>query len=407
MEAWISGNPLGRFKVGDEDIRRLGQAILDYLDWLSSTEKPKKNRFKERYGYILIEFLIFTVREQIAWKDMFTLDTLRMFQKHFVGLNGTGPALISLSRYLYEEDRIAEPLEIPNYQVNLPDIYEQYFLYLEQTRDISRSQLSSIRRVLVSLHDYLEKQRLSLSNLKIEHLDTFMGEFKVAKSTLRVYRYHVRGFLKYLYEETKTIRKDLAPLLVGIPLFTDKKPPRFLRPQEVQNLFSNLKLSTAVDIRTYAMTHLAYSLGLRPKEISRITLDHISFTRGELTVKERKTTNPTILPLPKQTLKAMAAYVFKARPETEHRHIFVTYCKPHSPVRPGTVVGAIGKAMKKAGLSSSAYWLRHTYAQNLLGIGRSIYEIKEMMGHENIQCTQRYLYIGTEKMRKVLFNETL
>ena len=71
------------------------------------------------------------------------------------------------------------------------------------------------------------------------------------------------------------------------------------------------------------------------------------------------------------------------------------------------MTGTIKKAMKKAGLSSSAYWLRHTYAQNLLLIGRSIYEIKEMMGHQNIQSTQRYLHIDTERMRKVLFDETL
>ena len=292
-------------------------------------------------------------------------------------------------------------------QGRLPDIYEQYFLYLEQTRDISQSQVSSIRRVLVSLHDYLENHKLSLSSLKIEHLDAFMGEFKVAKTTRRIYRSLLRGFLKYLYAERKIIKKDLALLLIGPPVFAQIKPPKFLRPQEVKRLFSSLKLSTSVDIRTYAMIHLAYSLGLRPKEISRITLDHVSFTRGELTIKERKTTTPTILPLPKQTLRAIAAYVFKARPETQHRHIFVIYYKPHSPVRPVTVAGAIRKAMRKAGLSSSAYWLRHTYAQNLLLLGRSIYEIKEMMGHENIQCTQRYLYIGTEQMRKVLFDETL
>lgn len=292
-------------------------------------------------------------------------------------------------------------------QGGLPDIYEQYFLYLEHTREISRKQITSIRRVLASLHDYLEKQRLSLSSLKIEHLDAFMGKFKVSKTTLRIYRSYVRGFLKYLYAEKKIIKKDLAPLLIGPPLFAEIKPPKFLRRQEVKRLFSSLKLSTSVDIRTYAMIHLAYSLGLRPKEISRVTLDHVSFTRGEITIKERKTATPTILPLPKQTLRAIAAYVFKARPKTEHRYIFVRHCKPHVPLRPVIVAGAIGKAMKKAGLSSTAYWLRHTYAQNLLGMGRTIYEIKEMMGHENIQCTQRYLYIDTERMRKVLFNETL
>jgi len=292
-------------------------------------------------------------------------------------------------------------------QSGLSDIYEQYFLYLAHTREISQSQITTARRVLVSLHGYLESHKLRLSRLKIEHLDAFMGEFKVAKTTLRIYRSYVRGFLKYLYAERKIIKKDLAPLLIGPPLFAHKKPPKFLRLQEVKTLFSSLKLSTPVDIRTYAIIHLAYSLGLRPKEIGRSTLDHVSFTRGEFTIKERKTTTPTILPLPKQTLKAIAAYVFKARPKTEHRHIFVTHSKPHSPLRPVTVAGAIGKAMKKAGLSSTAYWLRHTYAQNLLGLGRTIYEIKEMMGHQNIQCTQRYLYIDTEQMRKVLFDETL
>jgi len=71
------------------------------------------------------------------------------------------------------------------------------------------------------------------------------------------------------------------------------------------------------------------------------------------------------------------------------------------------VIYYISKAMKQAGLFSSAYWLRHTFAQNLLQVGRSIYEIKEMLGHQNIQSTQRYLHIHIELMRKVLFDEEL
>jgi len=155
------------------------------------------------------------------------------------------------------------------------------------------------------------------------------------------------------------------------------------------------------------MIHLAYTLGLRPIEISKITLDDISFQKEELTVRNRKTKSPTILPLPKQTMKAIAAYVMKARPKAQYRPLFLTCQEPIRPIKAGTVILAIRKAMRQAELSSSAYWLRHTYAQNLLRIGRSIYEIKEMMGHESIQSTQRYLYIDTERMRKVLFHETL
>ena len=71
------------------------------------------------------------------------------------------------------------------------------------------------------------------------------------------------------------------------------------------------------------------------------------------------------------------------------------------------MIWSIKEAMKQAGLPSSAYWLRHTYAQNLLVTGHSIYEVKEMMGHQNIQSTHRYLHIDTKLMRKVLFHEEL
>jgi site-specific recombinase XerD len=234
-----------------------------------------------------------------------------------------------------------------------------------------------------------------------------MGEFKLALSTRRVYRHHLRGFLKYLYREGGIIKKDLAPLLVGSPMFAEPTPPKFLRPEEVKKLFSSLKLSTPADIRTYAIVHLSYTLGLRPVEITRITLDDISFKKGELTLPDRKAGNPITLPVPENTLKAVAAYVLKARPKSPNRHIFLSCYFPYKPMNSGTVVGYLSKIMKRAGLSSSGYWLRHTYAQNLLETGRSIYEIKEMLGHQSIQSSHRYIYIHTELMRKVLFNETL
>jgi site-specific recombinase XerD len=272
---------------------------------------------------------------------------------------------------------------------------------------VSRGHLRQVRRTLVCFHEYLEKNSIKLSSVKIDQLDAFIAAFRVSQDTRRLYRYHLRGFLKYLYHERKTIKRDLAPLLVGPPQFAQRKLPRFLRPQQVKKLFDSLKLSTPTEKRTYATVHLAYSLGLRPVEISRITLDDIFFKRRELTLKERKGGNPIILPVPENTIKAIALYVSKGRPQSPSRELFLTHHFPYHPVSSNTVVGHISKAMKKAELPSSAYWLRHTYAQNLLHIGRSIYEVKEMMGHQNIQSTHRYLHINTELMRKVLFHEQL
>ncbi len=392
--------------MADEDIRMLLQALLDYFGWLKAIEEPRGSRLSARYGQILIDFVIFSIHKDIVWKDMFTFDTFREFRKYTV-LKKTSHAIITLSGYLQERGRILEALKIPKYQVGLPEIYEQYLLYLEQTKEVSDGLVSGTRRVLAPFHDYLESRKIKLAALKIKHLDAFMAEFKVAKTTLRTYRHHLRGFLKYLYQERRILKRNLAPLLVGAPLFDQKKPPKFLRPQEVQKLFSSLKLSTPTHIRTYAMVYLAYTLGLRPVEISRITLDDISFKKKEIIIRCRKANNPTTLPLPDETIKAIAAYVLKVRPKSTYRALFLGFSTPYKPASSSVVIHHISKAMKKAGLSSSAYWLRHTYAQNLLRIGRSIYEIKEMMGHESIQSTQRYLHIDTELMRKVIFNETL
>ena len=384
----------------------LAGAMLDYLCRINSAKGNKDSRKVMRHTEVFADFLIYAIREEIAAKDMFTFDTFIKFRKS-TGVKKAAGALIGLSGYLHDNGRIPAPLQIPNYQIQLPDIYEQYIRYLQQVRAAAKNSIKGARRVLASFHTYLQAEKINIYTLKIEHVDLFMTQFKMAPNTRRTYLQHLKGFLKYLHYDKKILRKDLASLVVGAPLFDPVKPPKFLRPQEVKKLFSNLQLSTDIDVRTCAMVYLAYTLGLRPIEISKISLDDISFSEGNLRVPDRKTKNPVVLPLPEMTLKAIAVYITMARPKTPFRLLFLTSQNPIRPVSANTVAYYVGKAMKEAGLSTSAYWLRHTYAQNLLNIGRSIFEIKEMLGHQNIQSSQAYLHIDTRLMRKVLFNEIL
>ncbi|UCH00096.1 MAG: tyrosine-type recombinase/integrase [Deltaproteobacteria bacterium] len=312
-----------------------------------------------------------------------------------------------MRRDLVHHKQTHRALKIRKKHIPLPEIYEQYLFYQQQSLQISQNTRRRVRRVLVLFHGYLETNQIELSRLKIDHLDAFISGFKVKQSSLRVYRSHLRGFLKYLYHEKGIIKKDLATLLVGPRQFAKQKPPKFLRPEEVLKLFASLELCTPAKIRTYAIVHLAYFLGLRPVEISRITFDDISFSKRELLLAKRKADNPITLPVPENVLKAIAVYVLKARPKSPDRHLFLSFDFPYRPLSSGTVVFYLFKTMKEAGLDASGYWLRHTYAQNLLKMGRSIYEIKEMLGHDSIESTGVYLHIHTELMRKVLFNETL
>lgn len=227
------------------------------------------------------------------------------------------------------------------------------------------------------------------------------------ENTCRSYRSYLRGFLRYLFHERKLLSTDLAPLIVGAPQFSKAKPPNFLRPHELKKLFAGLKLSSAGDLRAYAMVHLAYTLGLRPCEISSICLDDIFFKDAQLCIRTRKNDKPERLPVPEETLKSIAAYIIGGRPKTKHRELFLTLHPPHRKLAQNTVTQHIKKCMNVVGMTYSTYCLRHTYAQNLLEAGVSIYEVKEMMGHDSIESTRKYLHVHTKLMREVLFDETL
>ena len=384
--------------------KHLKQVIADYLQWMKSVGYARQTR--QSYLSQLNQFLCFSKSATISWEKLFTSNSLECFKKN--SGQSAVPAINALSRYLFSQGKIPKPFSNRPPPIDLPKIYEDYLNYQQTHQQATARLISSIKRVLVAFDQYLQMHKIDLGSLKIEQIDAFMAQFLApfAAASCRIYRCRLRGFLTYLYHERNIIKRDLARFVIGRREYAQAKPPNFLRPQEIRKLFAGLTIDTASDIRTYALVQLAYTMGLRPKEISQISLDHISFSTQQLKVTERKGTNPIELPMPEHTVKAIAAYVIGARPESEHRRVFLTMLPPFRPMSANGVGGHITKAMRKAGLSSTAYWLRHTYAQNLLEAGTSIFEIKEMLGHDKIESTKLYLHVHIKLMRKVFFDET-
>jgi site-specific recombinase XerD len=383
----------------------LEQAIGDYLKWMKSAGYSQITR--QNYQPQLNQFLGFIKNRRFSWTEIFTFNTLQCFKK--IRGQSSVPAINGLSRYLFSQGKIEKPLAQRAQPIDLPQIYEDYLSYQQTHRQTTGRQIRRIKRVLAAFDDYLQTHKIDLCSLKLQQVDDFLAAFfaPFSAATCNAYRSMIRQFLKYLYLERQIIKRDLSLLIVGAHLFSQAKPPNFLRPQQVQKLFAELKLTTPTDIRTYAMVHLAYMLGLRPQEICALTLDNIFFRRQELNVKDRKTKKPIKLPLPKEVIKAIAAYLIGVRPQSKHRTLFLALKAPYGPLTPGVVGYYVSNCMRQATPRSSAYWLRHTYAQNLLETGVSIYEIKEMLGHDSIESTKKYLHIHIKLMRKVLFDETI
>jgi len=389
----------------DDTLIALDQAIQDYLEWMAVNGYAKSTQQGQKCT--LRYFRLFIDVNRYQWDDIFTCRTLNRFKK--AKRKHHAHAVSGLSRYLYAQGKIARPIRVRKALPVLPVIYEDYLLYLKKYRHASDRIATHIRRVLYAFDRYCQRNDIRLRSLKVDHVDAFRNECfnGFAGATRRVYRIYLRGFLSYLHSERHVLSVDLAPLVTGRREYSRAKPPKFLRPDEVQQLFDSLDPSSASGIRTYALVHLAYSMGLRPIEISHLRLEDIGFSRQLMRIAARKGDNPLELPIPEHTLKAMAAYIIGARPKTKHRRLFLTLHPPYRPMTPNAVGGRITFAMKQAGLNATAYWLRHTYAQNLLEAGASIFDIKEMLGHDKIESTKKYLCVHTRLMREVLFDETL
>ncbi|MCP3897719.1 MAG: tyrosine-type recombinase/integrase [Moraxella sp.] len=356
---------------------------------------------RDDYQRELEHFIAFVQHGRLRWDQIFSFDVLILFQKE-VG-KSYGRALRALSWYLFIHQKIKRPIE--KHFVPLPPVYEQYLAYRQKSGQVTERTVKQIRRVLVAFEHYLKKSDIDLGTLKIDQIDDFLAQFLVgfAPATCRLYRGCLKGFLRHLYQHKNG--RNLAPLVVGKRLYAQQKPPKFLRPAEVKKLFAGLSLSSPCAIRTYATVHLAYLLGLRPVEIHRISLDDICFTKAELRIKRRKNDNPMVLPIPSAALKAISVYMIGARPKSRCRTLFLSHQSPHGPLCAGAVAYYMTAAIRQAGLTGTAYWLRHTYAQNLLESGATIFEIKQMLGHDKIESTKVYLHVHIKLMRKVLFDE--
>lgn len=383
---------------------RLDAAVSDYLQWLETNGYSATTR--RNYESILKRFRSFVQSRALPWEEVFTAATVEAF-KRSRNLRRQPHAVRGLARYLFHERRIARPVK--PLAAPLPAIYERYLHAYATQHQIAAVHLVRVRTLLSALHGYLEKQCVALGALRIESVDRFLAAHNApyAPATHQKNRSIMRGFLRYAYHIERSIPRDLAALVVGAPLFAQTLPPKFLTHGEVEKLFSSQALSTPRQLRRYALLHIAYHLGLRPKEISLIRLDDISFTSGEIRLPDRKNTRPTILPVPESTIKAVAAYMVGARPRSNHRALFLSAQAPYNPLPSSAIVQELRLCFEAANMKGSAYRLRHTYAQHLLEADTSIFELKEMMGHDCIQTTRRYLHIHTTMMRKVLFDETV
>jgi site-specific recombinase XerD len=382
--------------------RELDRHIGNYLLWIIDRNLSK--RTIDSHEGMLKYFKAFVDKKGLDPEQAVQPETANAFLAE-CELTKAPPAVNGFMRYL-ESKHITTGFTKTKMPPPMDKDFEDYMRHVQRTKNPGRS-IKTVRKVLSDFNDFMRQHGLAAGSLEINWIDRFLGNYSknFSPSHGSWSRSVIRGFLKYLYHERGILKRDLGSMLVSAPVFARHNPPKYYRPCEIRRLFECMTHDSPRQLRANAVVWLAYATGIRPGEIIRVTLDDIVFTRSELTLAVRKGGNPVVFPLPEETLKAISAYMIGARPETGHRELFVGLDPPHCPISRYVVKRILTDAIRRACLPGSPYWLRHTYAQNLLESGASLFEIKEMLGHDDIKSTKRYLHIHVRLMREVLFDE--
>lgn len=281
----------------------------------------------------------------------------------------------------------------------------EYETYLRVQRGVSESTV----RHTVLLSERFLKFRFGeglgdLNQITPDDLVNFLIQIAAGAPRTKANPTHLRRFCQFLFWSGKTT-KNLADC---IPRVAQKPPadlPRYLPPEEVQQLIDAVRTDDAIGRRNYAILLLMARLGLRATELIAIQLEDIDWRSGELLVRGKGKLHDR-MPLPAEVGAGLADYLRNGR-KGKSRTLFVSNKAPHAPFVDSQIVNyVLRKAFAVTGLKPpqkyvGSHLLRHSLATGMLRGGASLDEIGDTLRHRSRMTTTIYAKHDLEGLRSV------
>ncbi|HEY3289957.1 MAG TPA: tyrosine-type recombinase/integrase [Anaerolineae bacterium] len=174
----------------------------------------------------------------------------------------------------------------------------------------------------------------------------------------------------------------------------DKRAPRLLTPQEVNNLIgSTVDVPLPRAARDRALLEVIYSTGMRVSEAINLRLADIDLELNEVRCTGRGN-RPRKAPLLPRAAEAMREYLAHARNElmgnVSSDYVFLN---PQGTRLTRQAVWLMTRQYaRNAHIDGEVtpHTLRHSRAAHMLGDGQDVRRVQEWMGHANLATTQMY-----------------
>jgi integrase/recombinase XerD len=207
-----------------------------------------------------------------------------------------------------------------------------------------------------------------------------------------------RAFLRFLERTERTG----SPLAAAVPRAA-RQPARLpaqVDPATAAAIVASCDRSTESGCRDRAVLLLLHRYGLRPVEVTRLSLPDLHWRTGEFTV-HGKGGRVDVLPLVPDAGEAIVEYLQARRPAPPGvAAVFLSARAPVQPMFKSSVGALVGRACARAGVPRiGPRAFRHAVGHDLLKDGASLVEIRDVLRHRDIETTSAYTRADVSSMR--------
>jgi len=296
-------------------------------------------------------------------------------------------------------------------------IHRFFDQYLPHIKGVSPHTVKAYRDAFKLLLPFAAKYHgIKIESLRLEHVSSdlilsFLNQLEKERKNHPVTRNSrlaaIKSFAKmirFIYPQ----QQELADTIHNIPQKRSQKPlVGFLYNEEILKVFGSVDIRRKEGFRDYALLHLLYDSAARASEIADLNLDYFNPEQKTMAIMG-KGKRFRLVRLQLRTVQLLQLYIKKYRivpkPSYQHRlfinqrgegltrHGIYRICKKYlSMVLPA----------KRLKTISPVHSFRHSRAMDLLYQGEAITDIKNHLGHDNLQSTTLYLQLDLNHRRRI------
>ena len=280
---------------------------------------------------------------------------------------------------------------------------QSFLSHLGVERGLSGNTLSSYRRDLQKLLEFLDSRNISFDSVQVEELREFITTERskgLSESTLARLTVAVRSLFRFLAKDQGLLdaAKELQPPTIP------KRLPKGLTIAEINALLS-APSEEGMGIRDRALLELLYATGARVSEIVALNLDDIRSSGESITTIRvlGKGKKERIVPVGSFAKKAVDQYLTRVRRgllKGSEPALFLN--SRGGRLTRQSAWAIVLESAKRAGIQRdiSPHALRHSFATHLLDGGADIRVVQELLGHSSVTTTQIYTLVTIDKLRE-------